>query len=865
MGRKKKEDPMDYLSLPALDIDPEIKKHIVALLIILAAIISALSLFGIAGAIGTYWNQGSMWLLGSGRWLLPLLLLAWGVFILFKEQLVINVLNYIGLFLIFLVYQSFLQLIIKTTLWETSLEVGQGGGHLGWLVAVGLFKGVGLIGAFVCLTVLLLIGLMFLFKATLAHLWARGGAPIRFILTPFVTLFGLKKLGKGKKDEEEKDEDEAEDEDEENEEDNDEDNNDEEDNDEESDEDETDEEKSDTEAHIFRPMMAKSSVENLNIWKPSHIKIDIPLELMSKKVGKPLSGDIKTNKEIIHKTLAQFGIEVEMGEVLVGPTVAQYTLRPADGVKVSRITALNSDLAMALSAQHLRIEAPIPGKSLVGIEVPNKNAVTVGLSEVLTSNEYQTRTANMMIPLGKDVAGKVWLANLCKMPHLLVAGQTGSGKSVMLNTLIISLLYQNNPDDLRMIMVDPKRVELTMYNGIPHLLTPVITEVSKTVNALKWCLNELDRRLRVLEQAKKKDIASYNQNAKQRMPYIVFVIDELADLMIVAGKEVETGIVRLAQLARAVGIHLVLATQRPSVNVITGVIKANMPARIAFAVVSGIDSRTILDSLGAEKLLGKGDMLFTDPSMAKPRRIQGSFVSEQEIKKIVNYIKSNAGHAEYMDGITDRQKVQGVAGVGIDGAADDDDDMFLAAVEVVLTTKRASTTSLQTRLGLGYPRAAKIMAQMEDKGIIGPSNGAKPREILITKEQFDNLHGGGVSGVKVHKQSESVAPDEYLPGTDDFGDNEDEEENEDEDDETVEEDSFEEDTDEEMEEMDEADEEISEAEEEEEDNEDDDEEDEAENEDEEGEDEGENDEELERLEQQRKTKKSPNFDRYFSR
>ncbi len=383
-----------------------------------------------------------------------------------------------------------------------------------------------------------------------------------------------------------------------------------------------------------------------------------------------------------------------------------------------------------------------------------------------------------MVALGKDVSGKVWLDDLSKMPHLLVAGATNSGKSVCLNAIIVSLLYQNNPDDLRFIMVDPKRVELPVYNGVPHLLTPVITEVSKTINALKWCLNEMDRRFEALAKAGKRNIVSYNVMGKEKMPFIIFIIDELADLMVAAGRDVEASIIRLAQMARAVGIHLVLATQRPSVDVITGLIKANMPARIAFSVASGIDSRTILDSLGAEKLLGRGDMLFTTAEISKPRRLQGAFVSDNEIKRIVNYIKDRSGEPQYIEAVTDRQKVKGIAGVGLDGGSGDSDDLLEEAKELIINSGKASASYLQRRLSVGYARAARLLDLLEEAGVISAGNGSKPREILITREQYDSIINQGISGVSLHKREEAEAPDEYLADEDEAEPEDEEAENE---------------------------------------------------------------------------------------
>jgi len=508
---------------------------------------------------------------------------------------------------------------------------------------------------------------------------------------------------------------------------------------------------------------AKESKESSNSgWKQTHVQIDLPMDLLNAKIGKPTSGDIKNNMLIIQRTLENFGIPVEMGEVNVGPTVTQYTLKPAEGIKLTKITTLSNDLALSLAAHPIRIEAPIPGKSLVGVEVPNQTKAIVGLREVLAGEMFKNRKTNVMVALGKDVSGKVWLDDLSKMPHLLVAGATNSGKSVCLNAIIVSLLYQNNPDDLRFIMVDPKRVELPVYNGVPHLLTPVITEVGKTINALKWCLNEMDRRFEALAKAGKRNIVSYNETGKDKMPFIVFVIDELADLMVAAGRDVEASVIRLAQMARAVGIHLVLATQRPSVDVITGLIKANMPARIAFSVASGIDSRTILDSLGAEKLLGRGDMLFTTAEISKPRRLQGAFVSDNEIKRIVNYIKDRSGEPQYIEAVTDRQKVKGIAGVGLDGGSGDSDELLEEAKELIINSGKASASYLQRRLSIGYARAARLLDLLEEAGVISQGNGAKPREILITREQYDSMINQGISGVNLHKQEEAVAPDEYL-------------------------------------------------------------------------------------------------------
>jgi S-DNA-T family DNA segregation ATPase FtsK/SpoIIIE len=466
-------------------------------------------------------------------------------------------------------------------------------------------------------------------------------------------------------------------------------------------------------------------------------KIDLPINLLDDRMSKPTAGNIAANKMIIQKTLESFGIPVEMGDISIGPTVTQYTLKPAEGIKLSRITALQDDLALALAAHPLRIEAPIPGKSLVGIEVPNQSVAIVRLRELLESPEFKQRKTNLTIPLGRDVAGNTWVADLGKMPHLLVAGQTGSGKSVCLHTVITSLLYQNGPDTLKFIVVDPKRVEMPLYNDIPHLLTPVITDVKKTVNALKWTIAEMDRRYIVLEKMGKRNIDDFNKVSQEKMPYIIFVVDEMADLMSSMGHEVEGLIIRLAQMSRAVGIHLVLATQRPSVEVITGLIKANVPGRIAFAVASITDSRTILDHGGAEKLLGRGDMLYTSAELSKPKRLQGAFLSDAEINRVVNYLKESGEKPDYDRAVVEKQKSMNNDGTIDFSDPDQGDELFEEAKEIVLQAGKASTSFLQRRLKVGYARAARLMDLLEEAGIVGPGEGAKPREILVTEREVD--------------------------------------------------------------------------------------------------------------------------------
>ena len=457
-----------------------------------------------------------------------------------------------------------------------------------------------------------------------------------------------------------------------------------------------------------------------------------PLDLLSTAVEKPTIGDLRANANVIKRTLESFGIPVEMGEINVGPTVTRYTLKPAEGVKISRITTLNQDLAMALAAHPIRIEAPIPGKSLVGIEVPNKQAAIVRLGSLLLYPEFQ-KSEPLSFPIGRNVNGEPVFANIAKMPHMLVAGATGSGKSITLHSILIALLYKNSPDMLKMILIDPKRVELSVYNNLPHLIAPVVTENKKAIGALRWVIQEMDRRYQVLLEAGSRDIKSYNKSAKETLPYILVVIDELADLMSTYGREVEGSIIRLAQMARATGIHIIVSTQRPSVEVITGLIKANITTRIALQVASQIDSRTILDMAGAEKLLGHGDLLFVSSDFSKPRRIQGAFLTEEEIKGVINFIKEN--NEISVTGIAIDEEPEATHIFESMTGGDEEDDMFDEAVEAVRAAGKASASLLQRRLKVGYARAARLLDIMEQKGMIGPGDGSKPREVLFLDEE----------------------------------------------------------------------------------------------------------------------------------
>ncbi len=483
-----------------------------------------------------------------------------------------------------------------------------------------------------------------------------------------------------------------------------------------------------------------------------------PLDLLKEDRGKPDVGDVKANANVIKRTLQNYGIIVEMSEVSIGPSFTRYALKPAEGVKLSRIVGLQRELALALAADPVRIEAPIPGKSLVGVEIPNSTKSTVGAGTLLGALEFTQSEKPLLLALGRDISGKAHFANLARMPHLLLAGATGSGKSVTIHTLINSLLFRNSPENLQFIMIDPKRVELTLYNDIPHLLTPVITNAKSTILALKWAVKEMDRRYDVFEAEQVRDIDSYHktvlapalkkaaekkngetESLPERMPFIVIIIDELADIMQIHPRELESAIVRIAQMSRAIGIHLILSTQRPSVNVITGLIKANIPARIALQVTSQIDSRTILDTGGAEKLLGAGDMLYLSGEMSKPIRLQSAYITESETKNIVGYLRNT-----YRDRIPSELNLETNQDANTffdavlkdDEANGDNDELYERAKDIVLEAKKASTSFLQRKLHIGYARAARLVDMLEERGVVGPGEGAKPRQVLDGMNNF---------------------------------------------------------------------------------------------------------------------------------
>ncbi|MBE5805465.1 MAG: DNA translocase FtsK [Clostridiales bacterium] len=473
-----------------------------------------------------------------------------------------------------------------------------------------------------------------------------------------------------------------------------------------------------------------------------------PINLLSKnnkKVNKAGARALTDTAAKLQKTLYSFGVSAKVENVSVGPAITRYELKPAEGVRVSKIANLADDIALNLAAETIRIEAPIPGKQAVGIEVPNKEKEAVNLRDVVETEEFENNKSKLSVALGKDVAGQVVIADIAKMPHVLIAGSTGSGKSVCINTIITSIVYNAKPSEVKLVMVDPKVVELSVYNGIPHLLIPVVTDPRKAAGALAWAVQEMDDRYNKFATKGVRDLKGYNSVMEKegkggKLPQIVIIIDELADLMMVAAKDVEDAICRLAQKARAAGMHLVIATQRPSVDVITGLIKANVPSRIAFAVSSQVDSRTILDMIGAEKLLGKGDMLFSPAGSSKPTRIQGAFVSDEEVEKIVGFIKAN-GTANYSEDILESIENNNKSDKELaeDADSDDTDPLLMDAMDVVVETGQASTSFIQRRFKVGYARAGRIIDQLEERGVISGYQGSKPRQVLMTKDRLDEL------------------------------------------------------------------------------------------------------------------------------
>lgn len=763
MSRKKKRRgpgrPPKQNKSKKINVSPEIKKSIIAILVLALAAIFLLSLFDVAGMMGRYLDIFLKTLFGKSAWVFPFTMIGFALVLLFNEDDGLGAIHYLGFGIFVLGYTAIFQIILWL-LEKDYLEKSQAAGFVGYYLAYPINKLMGPWASLIVLLAVTAIGALMASEISLQRFLQFFGDVFKFVVSKFKKkekYFSSEDfVDQANEDDEEDSESEK----------------------------EVDKEKIKSIKKTLSRSKKKDHQMEILTSKGNSKRIAIPLDLLQKLDEKAASsGNVEHNKERIKQALENFNIPVEMQDVSVGPTVTQYSLKPAQGVKLSQITTLSNDLALALAAHPIRIEAPIPGKSLVGIEVPNKSIATVGLREVLESSTFKNRKSSLMIPFGRNVAGKVYMADLAKMPHMLVAGATGSGKTVCLNSIIVSLLYQNSFQDLKLIMVDPKRVEMSGYEGIPHLLTPVITDVKKTVNALKWAVSEMENRFDMLSKVGKREIESYNEIADEKLPYIVIVIDELADLMSVSANEVEACIVRLAQMARAVGIHLIMATQRPSVNVITGLIKANIPARAAFSVASSTDSRTILDGSGAEKLLGRGDMLYVSAQLSSPVRLQGAWVPDDSISAVVDYLREQA-EPEYVDNVTEKS---GGNSVSFGGISDEEDELLPEAREVLWRAKKGSASLLQRRLRIGYARAARILDLLQEQGVVGLSEGSKPREILITKEEFmgimngeegdevDNEEDEGEDYNDEINQEEGVFEDSSEDDSGDF-DNDDEEE-----------------------------------------------------------------------------------------
>lgn len=704
-------------------IKTEAKRTIFGIGFVAFAILNFLSFFTSAGIFGNSIDRGFGFLFGIGKFILPLILLYIGIKLLFKPKTVTG-LYYIKLIAIFIAFILLLGLLqfVQFDNSEEALNNAKnviGGGYIGYYIGLWTKYIFGEIGGIIFIIAGLSISAIIVLNRAI-HI----DGLIEWLGSLFANSREI---------------------------------------------DNTDEvEKESSNIQPTRIFNQKSEAEELteksNIEDTKSISNKTPewmkenqfslptVDLLenSKSDDGPKSGDTKKSSEIIKSTLFNFGIEVEMGKIDIGPSVTRFMLRPSNGIKLSRITSLQNDLALAMAAQSIRIEAPIPGMSFVGVETPNAKRATVRMREIMEAREFNNSDFHLPLALGRDVMNKVIVFPLEKMPHLLIAGATGAGKSMGLNAMILSMLYKNPPSKLKFIFIDPKRVELSTYNGIPHLLTPAIVSPEKAMNALNWCVGEMEKRYEILAKVGARNIFTYNEKIVagtlkseegqeyELMPFIVVVIDELADLMSSHKKEVEGSIVRIAQMARAVGIHLILATQRPSTDVITGLIKANLPSRVSFQVASQIDSRTVLDMMGAEKLLGMGDMLFLGGDLGKPQRIQGPFVPENEVKSVVKWLKSQ-GEYEYDNAITETDTPKQVYyDGGVDYGSEGADTLFEEAKDLVLQTGKGSASLLQRRLKIGYARAARLLDELEEAGIVGPAEGSKPRDVLIDKHSVDN-------------------------------------------------------------------------------------------------------------------------------
>lgn len=711
--KKKKADKKPFFD----DLSPHAKQAIGAVFFVVLGIFFTLSLFQYAGTLGIWIDQSLNYLFGNGSYLAPVAC-AFYVYALLnpkESDQEVSTSKIIGIALLFISALGLLELYRDGY-----------GGLVGTLLEWPLTYLMDNLAAAIILSAAALMSCFLIFNT------------------------GIPSLAKKKTEDEDETEEDIEEEDEDE-------------SAEESKEEEAEEETDEDEKDSPETEKRKSLGQKLGLAKEAGFAVSNfsgpydppPLSLLQKDRVRAKSGDVKANSNIIKRTLKNFNIDVEMDEVSIGPSVTRFSLKPAEGVRIQKIVNLKTNLELALAASPIRIEAPIPGKSLVGIEVPNSTRAQVGLASLLTSPDYTDSPKPLLVALGRDITGKAHFANVAKMPHGLIAGTTGSGKSVTIHALVTSLLFRNSPEQLRFIMVDPKRVELTLYNDIPHLLTPVITDAKKAILALKWTIKEMERRYNILQAEKVRDIGSYHENIyhparknwemagsseeekkelPEPMPYIMVVMDELADLMQAYPREMEASIVRLAQMSRAVGIHLILATQRPSVNVITGTIKANIPTRLALQVASYIDSKTILDQIGAENLLGQGDMLFLSGELAKPQRLQSPYITETELKNVVSYLK-NQSESQELDAINfDVDKDSNPdAFFESEVTEEDDDDLYEDAKEAVLAAGKASTSWLQRKFRIGYSRAARLMDMLEERGIIGPQDGSKPREVIYDR------------------------------------------------------------------------------------------------------------------------------------
>ena len=678
---------------------PGVGREVLAVGLIAAGVLLLIAMFGVGGRLTDFLVDSLRWLFGLGVPLLPFIVIFAGLRIFLERDSKMHGVHYVGMALVLVSLSGILTLMASTPSFEAARE-GSGGGVIGFGVGMGLAALVSEIGAGIVMLASALIGSVLATNVTLRELWQRLSSLVAGDSENEDIESQLPKgeAGTGQKQEKMR---------------------------------------INAKVPLDKPgdntdKSPEASNEPEVLTAGNDPEWTLPdLDLLLDKQGKASAGEPEEKAKLIEETLKSFGVEVAMEEVNIGPTVTQYTLRPASGVKLSKITELEHNLALSLAAQSLRVEAPIPGKSAVGIEVPNEKSATVWMREILSGDEWKASKSPLQFVLGRGVSGGAEIADLSRMPHLLVAGQTGSGKSVMINSLLLSLLYRNSPADMKLILVDPKQVELSPYKDIPHLLSPVITEPEKCISALKWAVAEMERRYNVFAELGKRNIDEYNSSeAEDHMPYIVIVIDEMADLMMMAAQDMEALIVRLAQKARATGIHLVLATQRPSVNVITGLIKANIPARISFSTVSQVDSRTIIDQAGAEKLLGRGDMLFSTAEMSKPQRVQGVFVEETEVRGVTDFLRE-AREPEYNEEILNQQVKLGGGSNALGDVDDSEDDLFMDAAKIVIEGGKASSSLLQRRLRVGYARAARLLDMLEEQGIVSGPDGSRPRDVLV--------------------------------------------------------------------------------------------------------------------------------------